>query len=456
MSDSETSSDVNINYQTNDGNNLLNNVQKKPQTTDTDYYFNMIANPNKLVDESNTSETSQIIKSSSSSSSSSSGSSSSSKKSDISKSVYDKITLSPRNAPSERRNAHSEVRNTHTEARNTNTERHKETRYSEKPPEVIVKKLTPQEAKMKKIELLRKLSELKVKGYQLTKDYNFDSSIEEMEYEYELLKSFVDKRNGVKLFKNGITNVAAFMEFMNDKYDPFDFHLSGWSEHMDTEVDTWEDVLGELYEKYKGSGKKTPPELKLLGLILFSASAFHFTKSQSMSVPFGNDMVKKMMAGGPKETSQFMTAQEVNLEKQAEMLKRKEIESKMKAQVEQQNYIKKLEEQVKAMQQSSEPLAVNSNMKNLSMPPQIPIDQLRPSKTPDEVKNILNRLHNYPKIDKPLDVNKSFNNENRSFNNETQDDTSSNNDRLLSESNVSESTPNKRGRKPKKSNISIF
>jgi hypothetical protein len=442
MSDSETSSDVNINYQTNDGNNLLNSLPKKPQTTDTDYYFNMIANPNKLVDESNTSETSQIVKSSSSSSSASS------KKSDISKSVYDKITLSPRNTASERRNTHNthSERNTH----NTHSERPKETRYSEKPPEVIVKKLTPQEARMKKIELLRKLSELKTKGFQLTKDYDFSSSIEEMEYEYDLLKSFVDKRNGVKLFKNGIVNAAAFLEFMNDKYDPFDFHLSGWSEHMDTEVDNWEDVLGELYEKYKGSGKKTPPELKLLGLILFSASAFHFTKSQSMSVPFGNDMVRKMMAGGGKETSQFMTAQEVNLERQAEMLKRKEMESKMKAQAEQQNYIKKLEEQVRTMQQSSsEPQAVNSSIRNLSMPPQIPIDQLRPNKTPDEVKDILNRLHSYPKIDKPTD-NKS------SFNTETQDDTSSNNDRLLSESNVSESTPNKRGRKPKKSNISIF
>ena len=439
MSDSETSSNVDINYQTKDGNNLLSDTPtmptiKKPQTTDTDYYFNMIANPNKVVDDKVESETSQIIKSSSSKSSSSS--SSSSRKSDYSKPVYDKITLSPRNNHTETR--HTESRNVkHTETR------HREDNNSEKPSEVVVKQLTPQEIRMKKIELLRKLSELKSKGFHLTKDYDFSSSLEEMEYEYDLLKSFVDKRNGVKLFKNGIVNVAAFIEFMNDKYDPFDFHLSGWSEHMDTEVDNWEDVLGELYEKYKGNGKKTPPELKLLGLVLFSASAFHFTKSHSMAIPFGNDMVKKMMAGGnTKETSQFMTPQEINLEKQAEMLKKKEMESKMKAQQEQQNYIKQLEEQVKRMQMSQqEPQPVNVSTNKL--PNSIPVEQLRPTKTPTEVKDILNRLHNFPKIDKPA-------------NTETQDDTSSNNDRLLSESNVSESTPNKRGRKPKKSNISIF
>jgi hypothetical protein len=426
MSDSETSSDINlnINYQTNDGNNILNNTVKKPQTTDTDYYFNMIANPTKVVEE-NDSESSRIVKSSSSSSSSS-------RKSDVSKTVYDKITLSPRNSRTETKNNRTESR--YSEQRHTEK---KEVRHSEK-PDIIVKELSPQEIKMKKIELLRKLSELKVKGFQLTKDYDFHSSIEEMEYEYELLKSFVDKRNGVKLFKNGIINMTAFFEFINDKYDPFDFHLSGWSEHIETEVDNWEDVLGELYEKYKGSGKKTPPEIKLIGLILFSASAFHFTKSHSMSVPFGNDMIKKMMAGNKKESSQFMTPQEINLERQSEMLRRAETEAKLRAQQEQQQYIKKLEEQVRQSQLAQqEPLASNSS--KMGLPPQISIDQLRPNKTPDEVKNILNRIHGFPKS-----------------NTETQDETSSNNDRLLSESNVSESTPNKRGRKPKKSNISIF
>lgn len=430
---SETSSEVNINYQTNDGDSILNKPSKKPQTTDTDFYFNMIANPNKTVETNkNNSETSQLIRSSSSSDSdvTSVSSKKSSNHSSISKPVYDKIKLSPRNT--EKR---------HTENRHTER-RHTENRYSEKQSqeEMVVKQLTPQEIRMKKIELLRKLSELKTRGFQLTKDYDFSSSLEEMEYEFDLLKSFADKRNGLKLFKNGLINFAAFIEFVNDKYDPFDFHLSGWSEHMNNEVDNWEDVLGELYEKYKGSGKKTPPELKLLGLLIFSASAFHFTKSHSMAIPFGNDMVSKLMAGGKKESSQFMTAQEINLEKQAEMLRRKEMESKMKVQQEQQLYIKKLEEQVRAMQQ--EPMASNSS--NISkMPPQIPIEQLKPSKTPEEVRDILNRVHNFPRIDKPMTT-------------ETQDDTSSNNDRLLSESNVSESTPNKRGRKPKKSNISIF
>ena len=51
----------------------------------------------------------------------------------------------------------------------------------------------------------------------MSKDYSFNSSIEEMEYEYELLKSFANKRQGIKLYKNILLNAVSAMEFMNDK-----------------------------------------------------------------------------------------------------------------------------------------------------------------------------------------------------------------------------------------------
>ena len=44
---------------------------------------------------------------------------------------------------------------------------------------------------------------------------------------------------------------------------------------MSVEVDSYDDVLEELYEKYKGRGGTMPPEMKLLS-VLASASVFHF------------------------------------------------------------------------------------------------------------------------------------------------------------------------------------
>lgn len=507
MSDSETSSsEVKVKYQNSHSEKIVENKlnEKKPQSTDTDYYFDMIANPNKIISitKAETSELDELLKETDSENSSanskslskksrsqtstesSSSTQSSTKNTSNSRPTYDKInipetskpvrpqipafklqsgssldsTLNPSTAPS----VHPNMSN------NTSI---KSTELNEP-----VIPLTQQEIRMKKIEMLRKLCEIKAKGYQLSKDYDFNSSLEEMEYEYELLKSFADKRNGVKIFKNGMLQAVSVIEFLNDKYDPFDFHLSGWGEHMSVEVDTWEDVLEEIYEKYKGTGKKMAPEIKLLYLIIASASAFHFSKSHSSKLP-GLDSVlssnpgllSKIMNPGKTESSQFMTPQELNIEKQREELKKKEGEVRQQQQQQQQLHIQQLqaqlEKQNEMLQNQRLPdlnnkmfsAALNTNMfssnqpqaanvKTGALPSTISASQLRPVvpdiRNTDQVKDILNRLHNFqPSTIKPS-------------NTETQDETTSNNDRVVSETTMSESK--KKGRKAKKSNISIF
>lgn len=409
--DSDTSADLQFNILDNLGDKIkIDNNQdtsvKKPESSDTDYYLNLLANQNKLNDESRnnseeTSSLSEIINSDkedkdddkrSSSSSSSSRSSSVS-----SKASYEKVSLTPK----------------------------KESPKVFKPatPSVMKdeKKLSPQELRMKKIELLRKLSEIKSKGYELSKNYNFDSSIEEMEYEHELLKSFANKRSGVKLYKNILLNTVSAIEFLNDKFDPFDFHLTGWSEHMSVEVDSYDECIEEIYEKYKGSGKKIPAELKLFLLILASASAFHFSKSTFKNLPGVDkimennpDLIAKMI-NPKKESSQFMTEQEIHLERQKQNVLQREKEQRQK--------IKK-----------EKPPEVNTFQNKNYAPVNENSQQQQPIKAPMNVQDILNRLHN------------SDNNQNTS---DTQEETSSNNDRIINSSSMNTSE-RKKGRKAKK------
>ena len=434
--DSETSVDFNFNIL--DGNGKIptpkndnkpvvddNNPVKKPESSDTDFYLNLLANQSKLKEDSDlnseaTSSLSEIVESeddseeveddsessrksgSSKSSSRSSRKSSSSKASSSknSRTKYEKINLSPR------------PNNTFIPA---------------KPYEEPKKELTPQELRMKKIELLRRLSELKTKGYELSKSYDFNSSIEEMEYEYDLLKSFANKRNGIKLYKNILLNTVSAVEFLNDKYDPFEFELNGWSEHMSVEVDSYDDVLEELYEKYKGTGKKMPPEVKLLMLIIASASAFHFSKSTFKNLPGvekvlqnNPDLIAKMM-NPKKETSQFMSEQEINLERQKQAILQRE------------------KAQRNANKQPQQPM--NSFVNNNFSPFQGTQQQQAPPqqqataniKAPLNVQDILNRLHN---------------SENNSAASETQEETSSNNDRIIGTSSMN-SSERRKGRKKK-------
>ena len=432
MSDSETSVNSDINYKAKHGDNILD--YKKPLTTETDYHFNMIANQNKVLmeDHSNTSSESSPRKRSPSPVSSKVSPASSPRKSP-------RRSLSPKRSPSP-----THVRNKSPSSKpmyndSETPQANIPGRYSEEVPEV--KQMSPQEIRMKKIELLRRLSEIKTKGYSLSKEYDFNSSIDEMQYEYDLLKSFAEKRNGIKIYKNILLNVTSAIEFVNDKYDPFDFHLSGWSEHLAYDIDSYDEVLEDLYEKYKGSGKKMPPEIKLLLLIVASASAFHFTKSQSL--PVSQSQASSVLNGvlnSKKETSQFMTEQEINLERIRNELKNKQQpQQQQQFQPQQQQFQPQQQQfQPQQQQQMEEPVPANAKPRMPSPRPTMPS-----IKTPDNVKDILSRIHNL----QPSGVKTKLNN-----NTDTQEE-SATNDRLLSESTLSDSVKRKA---KSKSNISIM
>ena len=437
MSDSETSSEMKIKYENHNGDNLLEDKQnnKKVLSSDTDYYFNIIANPSKIIKKSNIdSESSGYNNIINENDSESNSSKSSHKSNSSSKSSRKSDSSSKSSSKSYNRTEKIEINSP------SNRPSFIPPPVQFQPVEQKVKELTPAEVRMKKIEMLRKLSELKSRGFQLSKDYDFNSSLEEMEYEYDLLKSFADKRNGVKIFKSGLLQFISLVEFLNDKYDPFDFHLSGWGDHMQLEAENWDDVLEEIYEKYKGSGKKIAPEVRLLLLIVASASAFHFTKSQSSKLP-GLDslltsnpgLLSKIINPKNKESSQFMTPQEMNIEKQREEIK-KQTQSMNKGPVPMNR------EPASANKQTNIPpsyTAFGNDNSNNNAAPKI--------RAPDKVKDILNRIHNL----QPNNINQN--------NTETQDESSVNNDRIVSDSTISETNSKRKyNKKTSKNGISIF
>ena len=418
---SETSTDINMDII--DIKGKINPKSETKKSSDTDYYMNLMANPNKTVpDKQEISSESELVNSDSSASKKSESEKSSSSNSSKSSTKSKKSNSS--NTKSENINNKSE--NINNLPKPTEYFIPKPTEYSI--PKPINPQLTPQEIRIKKIELLRKLSEIKSKGFSLTKEYDFNSSIEEMDYEYALLKSFVDKRNSVKVFKSGLLQAVSVIEFLNDKYDPFDFHLQGWGEHMSVEVDSYDDVLEELYEKYKGSGKGMPPEVKLLLLLTASAGAFHFSKTQT-SIPGleqtlsrNPELVSKLL-NPKKQQSQFMSAQEVNIQKQREILQQRQREFKQN----QQNNKSFMNTPIipEPRQTILEPQASNESSNKINQSKSIEI------KSSKNVQEILDRIKQSQATIGTT---------------ETQDETSSNNDRIVSEVSVSET---KKGRKPK-------
>ena len=114
-----------------------------------------------------------------------------------------------------------------------------------------------------KFEYLRKLENLEKKGARLTKQYTMESSLSEMQGEYETLMSEKEKQNAVQFQGKMLMACITGIEFLNNKFDPFDFKLDGWAEQVNENISDYDEIFSELHEKYKSKAKMAP-EIKLL------------------------------------------------------------------------------------------------------------------------------------------------------------------------------------------------
>ena len=78
-----------------------------------------------------------------------------------------------------------------------------------------------------KFKYLRLLEELEKKGITLSKKYDMESSLLEMQGEYETLVEERERHNSMKFQGKMLMAMITGMEFLNNKFDPFDVKLDG-------------------------------------------------------------------------------------------------------------------------------------------------------------------------------------------------------------------------------------
>lgn len=140
---------------------------------------------------------------------------------------------------------------------------------------------------------LRKLEDLETKGVKLTRKYNMDSSLEEMKGEYENIVSEKEKSNSVKFQGKMLMACITGLEFLNNKFDPFDVKLDGWAEQLNENISDYDEIFAELHEKYR-SKAKLAPELKLLFQLGGSAIMLHMTNTMfKSSIPGIDDIMRQ-------------------------------------------------------------------------------------------------------------------------------------------------------------------
>lgn len=173
----------------------------------------------------------------------------------------------------------------------------------DKPVEAQPKR-TREELLKEKFNYLRKLEALDKKGIRLSKQYSMESSLEEMIGEYETIKSEKEKSNSMKFQGRMLMAAVTGLEFLNNRFDPFDFKLDGWSEQVNENIDDYDDIFGELHEKYNSKAKMAP-ELKLLFQLSGSAIMLHMTNTMfKSSMPGMDDILRQ----NPELMQQFTQA----------------------------------------------------------------------------------------------------------------------------------------------------
>jgi hypothetical protein len=143
-----------------------------------------------------------------------------------------------------------------------------------------------------KFELLRKLDYLESKGANISKKYSMDSSLDEMRGEYESLIKERETKNSINFQGKVLTTFITGLEFLNNKLDPFDIKLDGWSEQINENINDYDEIFEELHKKYKSKAKMAP-EVKLVFQLASSAMMIHMTNTMFKSAIPGMDDIMR-------------------------------------------------------------------------------------------------------------------------------------------------------------------
>lgn len=168
-----------------------------------------------------------------------------------------------------------------------------EVEYEELEEETNIKDSSFEDIQKEKQDLLFKLNRLQHSGGRTTRQYTMDSKIEDIRGEYRTLKKQKDLQKSIKFSREMLMACVGGIEFLNGKFDPLDIKLEGWSESIMENIDNYDEVFEELYDKYNEK-VDIAPEIRLIMMVGGSAFMYHLTNSLFKSaIPNVNDILKQ-------------------------------------------------------------------------------------------------------------------------------------------------------------------
>jgi Family of unknown function (DUF5767) len=143
--------------------------------------------------------------------------------------------------------------------------------YYEEEPEQAQETLDPEEAKNRKMDLLISLENYYKQGYQPSRHLDMTNSLEDIETEVTLIKKRISVNGGLQICRGLMMSCINGIEALSTVYNP-DSPLVGWSKQEYTKLDSYDQVLSEIYLKWSPRLTEWGPEITLLLMLTFSAT----------------------------------------------------------------------------------------------------------------------------------------------------------------------------------------
>jgi len=163
--------------------------------------------------------------------------------------------------------------------------------------EKLVEKENQNDAiRKEKSEYLFKFNKLNIKGKWSSLRLDMNCTLDEIRNECERVRNEISSERNIAFFKRMMLLGVQGIEMMNTRFDPLGVDLDGWSEAMGYSMENqeYDEVMAELYEKYKGRGQMSP-ELRLIFMICSSATMF--TISKKLSKLDANSAITSLLGG---------------------------------------------------------------------------------------------------------------------------------------------------------------
>jgi gas vesicle protein len=128
---------------------------------------------------------------------------------------------------------------------------------------------------LEKLEILRKLEELESHGFKLSKKYNIESDIKEMQNEYKLNFDRKTRENTIAWLRHMFTAIMYGIEHLNEKYNPFYINIKGLTDKLIDKINMssqMNSILNDVYDRYivnvDWESVKISPVIRISALIL--------------------------------------------------------------------------------------------------------------------------------------------------------------------------------------------